>query len=184
MKLTSRLLNLVAVALILVGAAIANAGMSGAIFTTNRIGEFVNGNVYDSKDHVYLNGGPRPNSPCNKSAGLPDGFYYFQVTDPSGHMLLSSDHYTQRKVEVADGLIVEFHGSGHDVYYYPEKCNGRPVVTIGLAPFDDTLNPGGEYKVWLSPVGSVGLDGEFFQNSSKTDNFKVNSPDVPDDPGD
>ena len=88
MRLTSRFFHLMAIALILVGAPVADAGPSGAIFTTNVDGVFVNGNVYDAPDEVYLNGGPRANGNCT-AAGLPDGVYYFQVTDPSGRMLLS-----------------------------------------------------------------------------------------------
>ena len=55
------------------------AGVSGAIYTTNSDGTTVNGNIYPSKDAVYLSGGPQNQN----AAGLsPDGLYYFQVTDP------------------------------------------------------------------------------------------------------
>ena len=69
------------------GAAIA-APVTGAIFTTLIDGTAVNHNIYDLKEDVYLNGGPQPNAPCH-AAGIPDGDYYFQVTDPSGKVLLS-----------------------------------------------------------------------------------------------
>ena len=46
--------------LVAAGANAAAAGLSGAIFTTRDTGEFVNANVYDSADDVYLNGGPKP----------------------------------------------------------------------------------------------------------------------------
>lgn len=65
----------------------AQAQVSGAIYTSLKDGELVNGNNYDSKADVYLNGGPPPSAPCSAS-GLPDGEYYFQVTDPSGAVLL------------------------------------------------------------------------------------------------
>ena len=63
--------------------AAADAQFPGAIWTSNQKGDVVNGNVYKSESAVYLNGGPGPNTPCTQS-GLPDGNYYFQVTDPSG----------------------------------------------------------------------------------------------------
>ena len=56
---------------------------SGAIFTTLPDGSEVNFNIYDSKDDVYLDGGPGPGAPQG-AAGLDDGTYVFQITDPSG----------------------------------------------------------------------------------------------------
>src|SRR5215469_1211052 len=81
------------------------AGLSGAIFTTVSDGSAVNANQYSSKCAVYLNGGPGPNAPA-KAAGLPDGDYYFQVTDPSGKTLLSTDAVANRKFQVRGGVIV------------------------------------------------------------------------------
>jgi hypothetical protein len=81
------------------------AAPSGAIFTTTPDGSIVNENVrYESKLEVYLDGGPGPNAPQD-AAGLDDGFYVFQVTDPSGWVLLSMDPSKCRVVEVADGVI-------------------------------------------------------------------------------
>jgi hypothetical protein len=156
--------------------------VSGAIFTTNEYSTFVNGNVYDYKDDVFLNGGPRPNAPCT-AAGLPDGNYYFQVTDPSGSVLLSEDHISYRQVYVSGGLIVAHYGNYH--YTGVGKCadlaNGITNITVRLYPFKPTPNPGGEYKAWMTKVsdydmtmtkGSFG----FIPSKSKTDNFKVASP--------
>jgi hypothetical protein len=76
MKSTGSWLHALTLALAVVVAralgSMAQAGLSGAIFTTDETGSFVNGNVYDSKDDVYLNGGPQPKAPCT-AAGLPDG---------------------------------------------------------------------------------------------------------------
>jgi len=64
--------------------------LSGAIFTTTPGGDIVNENVrYTNKEEVFLDGGPLPNAPGH-AAALPPGYYYFQVTDPSGKCLLSS----------------------------------------------------------------------------------------------
>ncbi|MBR9874682.1 MAG: hypothetical protein GYB23_10480 [Vibrionaceae bacterium] len=66
------------------------ARLDGAIFTTTPAGDIVNENVrYESKQEVFLDGGPGPNAPGH-AAALPKGDYYFQVTDPSGKCLLSS----------------------------------------------------------------------------------------------
>src|SRR5260221_9598286 len=54
---------------------VAKAQLSGAIWTTTKDGQTVNGNIYQKKCDVYLNGGPQ-----NTSGGkaLPDGLYFFQ----------------------------------------------------------------------------------------------------------
>jgi hypothetical protein len=151
--------------------------VSGAIFTTNWNSTFVNANVYDFKEDVYLNGGPRPNAPCT-AAGLPDGDYYFQVTDPSGSQLLSLDGIGDRLVTVAGGLIIGYsgpHGIGMG------KCVGFNGlnITVQLYPFLPTPNPGGEYKAWMTKVGDYDITKGsfgFIPSKSKTDNFKVASP--------
>src|SRR6476659_6824945 len=80
--------------------------LSGAIFTTTADGSRVNANIYAAKEDVYLDGGPGQNAPA-KAAGLPEGDYYFQVTDPSGKTLLSLDPVECRSFHVsADGVIV------------------------------------------------------------------------------
>lgn len=71
---------------LLVGGLLA-ANFNGGIYTSTGSGATVNGNVYSSKDDVYLNGGPQNQS----GQGLPDGRDHFQVTSPSGAQLLSSD---------------------------------------------------------------------------------------------
>jgi hypothetical protein len=162
------------------GAAIA-APVTGAIFTTIIDGTAVNHNIYGFKEDVYLNGGPQPNAPCT-AAGLPDGDYHFQVTDPSGKVLLSNDPIENRKVKVSGGVFVGLGDPPVGTHYVPQfnlpnvpygQCNG---ITVQLAPFNSTPNMGGEYKVWITKVsdykpgyGSFG----FIPSKSKTDNFKV-----------
>ena len=168
----------VAIVVIMNGVSFAQP-VSGAIFTTDHNSSFVNGNVYDSIESVYLNGGPRPNAPCT-AAGLPAGEYYFQVTDPSESYLLSSDLIAYRQVTVLGGVIINatsFHNIGDG------KCVGlnSDNITVQLAPFNPTPNPGGEYKVWMTKVGDYdttmtkGSFG-FIPSKSKTDNFKVVTP--------
>jgi hypothetical protein len=178
------------VGLLLFGSTAATAGLSGAIFTTDIGGQFVNGNVYDAAKDVYLNGGPRANQSCG-APGLPDDDYYFQVTDPSGKMLFSSDAIANRKVQVRGGLIA--------AYLEPESPES-PIHQTSVGPCGDVTvqllpdlgqpldsTPGGEYKVWLTPVSRYNCCGGSFgfaPSYSKTDNFKVQAPDVPDDDGD
>ena len=81
-------------------------GGSGAIFTTTPDGGIVNENVhYEGRHFVYLDGGPKQNAPA-KAAGLDEGYYVFQITDPSGKLLLSVDPARCRIVHVnAAGVI-------------------------------------------------------------------------------
>jgi hypothetical protein len=164
----------------------AGGGVPGAIFTTVANGSEVNYNIYPSKDAVYLDGGPGPGAPQG-AAGLDDGIYVFQVTDPSGKTLLSTDPAACRLFTVADGIIVSTapsvcpHVTGLDV--------DHGALTVQLMPYNDTPNPGGEYKVWATPLGNYlcatnlnivdcpkkgsGAKHGFVPRYSKTDNFKV-----------
>src|SRR3972149_5877029 len=80
-----------------------------------RDGAILNENAhYPDKREVYLDGGPGPNAPKD-AAGLPDGDYAFQVTDPSGAVLLSEDAAKCRVVRVDNGTMVallDWDGSG------------------------------------------------------------------------
>jgi hypothetical protein len=151
--------------------------LTGAIFTTNADGSTVNQNIYDSKLDVYLNGGPDNSG----SHHLPAGDYYFQVTDPSGSVLLSTDDISEREVHVSsDGLIDAYLGSTHGI----GSDVGTGAVTVQLIPYSDTPNAGGEYKVWMTPVGAYDPSKQnsnfgFVESDSKTDNFKVLEDDDP-----
>ena len=175
--------GIAALVLSLASSAAISAPVTGAIFTTLKDGSAVDYNIYDFKEDVYLNGGPvSPKAPCT-AAGLPDGQYYFQITDPSGRWLLSSDAITERKVRVSGGYIVEYLGTTHTTAT-GMKCN-KPTVTVRLYPFLDTPNPGGEYKVWMAPVNpNVSPDDfRFIPSQTKTDNFKA-AADAADNDGD
>src|SRR5262249_23479211 len=94
----------------------AQAAPSGAIFTTIPDGTIVNANTqYMSKCAVYLDGGPGPNAPA-KAAGLPAGDYFFQVTDPNGSTLLSTDPVSNRRFRVSNGVITAYTGVGGPVH--------------------------------------------------------------------
>lgn len=154
---------------------VAAAPLSGAIWTSLADGGAVNANLYEAREDVYLNGGPVN---CSAGPGLPDGDYYFQVTDPSGATLLSSDAIKFRQVQVVGGIIDGTSGDGNH-----DEGSGDCGTPVQLYPFGWTPNPGGEYSVDLAPVGEVaacdGFDADEPFNftdcnpSSKNDNFKV-----------
>ena len=151
--------------------------LSGAIFTTDASGVPVNLNIYRAKEDVYLNGGPGINAP-DDAAGLPAGVYSFQVTDPSGKTLLSTDPVACRQFTVdAAGVIADVlpaGGCGHLTGADGEDGG----ATVQMFPFDDTPNRGGVYKVWVTPTELLDCDAPgnkhcFVPRYSKTDNFKV-----------
>ncbi len=169
------------------------APLSGAIFTTTANGARVNANLYSSKCEVYLDGGPGPNAPAG-AAGLPDGIYYFQVTDPSGKHLLSKDVVSNRSFQVSNGVIVAYTGFGGPVHPtgYDQDHPELGAITIRVAnatcPDDylDSPNGGGAYKLWVTPAGDFignlnNVDNDcgngcfhgFLPSKSKTDNFKA-----------
>lgn len=137
--------------------AVAQASVSGAIFTTIDAAGAVNANQFDDKEHVYLNGGPHHIG----ASGLPEGAYYVQVTEPDGTVLGSSTNAPDEAdwtpaVVGSDGKFVEVYGLW-DIVWYANGDQG----------YEDTSNGGGVYKVWIS------RDPDFDQNDSKTDNFRV-----------
>jgi hypothetical protein len=164
---------------------------SGAIFTTLADGSEVNFNIYSSKDDVYLDGGPGPGAP-QSAAGLDDGIYVFQVTDPSGKTLLSTDNAQCRQFTVTGGVITSV--GSEDLNVCPHATGidlDHGSVTVQLMPYNNTPNPGGVYKVWITSVSDfpanclrqVGCNGKrggtvhgFSPAHSKTDNFKVKNP--------
>jgi hypothetical protein len=130
-------------------------GDKGAIFPTTLDGSGLKGRSFDSKCAVYLAAGNGPHT-RGKARGLPRGEYYFQVTDPSGKQLLSTDPVENRRFKVVQGVIVSHsgtHPTGSDHKNWKVKA-----ITIGLAgpncPADylDTPSKRGAYKVWITPV--------------------------------
>lgn len=195
MKRTVKSAGLFILAIIATGLTPARAAVSGAIFTTVADGTIVNANTqYNSKCDVYLDGGPGPNAPA-KAAGLPAGDYFFQVTDPSGQTLLSTDPVSNRRFQVStNGVITAYTGTGGSPHptgadqVHPElgAITIRVANTTCPSDFLDTPNTGGVYKVWVTPVTSFigdptqvdspcgsGCYHGFASSASKTDNFKV-----------
>lgn len=143
--------------------------VTGAIWTSDPNGERVNGNLYTNAKQVYLTGGPHKEG----AAGLADGIYYFQVTDPSGKTLLSTDSLSERRFEVKYGYVYSIDEGTHK--WNDDTTRGYGIV-VQLWPFSYTPNTGGVYKVWVTKVehytSGQGCFG-FISALSKTDNFKV-----------
>lgn len=213
MMSSSRLGALASTLGLFVSAHAAAPALSGAIFTTDQSGTLVNGNTqYLSKcgvTGVYLDGGPGPHASAT-AASFPDGDYYFQVTDPSGKTLLSTDPVSKRCFTVASGVISGTCPTGNHATFtdQDQASRGARVVELCAAPevpFLNTTNEDGVYKVWVTPVGDgtsagggfVGdpsrVDNDcngvrncfhgFVASRSKTDNFKAPNTVMPPDPG-
>jgi hypothetical protein len=136
-----------------IGQTEAGSPLSGAIFTTTPSGAIVNENVhYQDKKEVYLDGGPPPHAPPT-AAGLPNGRYVFQVTDPSGNYLLSEDPAKCRIMRVQDGVIVEL--------VAPSSLG------MGLTDSYDPQGPKGPYPCHIqdSPDGQTGTSGRHDTNT-------------------
>lgn len=161
----------------------AQAAISGAIYTSVGNGATVNMNLYTAKEDVFLNGGPQNAN----AAGLPVGTYYFQVTNPSGSVLLSTDPAVCRQLVVAPSPV-----SGKGVISGAAPASGacahvngsynaaNGAIPVQLFPYNDTPNNGGEYKVWLiAQTAATSIDPidpkvlKFVGSDTKTDNFKV-----------
>jgi SdrD B-like protein len=149
------LLCLAAFVLLLSAQSAAQPPLPGNIFTTDSTCSRINQNLFTYKTDVYLNGGPQHSG----SAGLPDGSYYVQVTDPSGATLLGTSvgSINPTPFVVVNGAATSC------LRLWDFVFNG------GAPGYIDTPNAGGEYKVWVSTVST------FDNNSTKTDNFKVST---------
>lgn len=142
----------------------------GSTFVLNRLGLHVPGNSFPRNDGVYLSGGRAPS--C-QSAGLVDGDYYFEITDPAGSVLLTLDSIEERRVRVAGGIFAQYLGSTR-VSAPVGPCG---ALNIRLAPFTTSPYPSREYKVWLTRVEDYDPQGShvfgFDPARSKSDNFRV-----------
>ena len=120
------------------GAVLTGGALAGdALYTTTKDGTAVNANIYPTSTDVYISGGPQN----KKAAGLPNGTYYFQVTDPSGNTLLSTDPAICRQVTVVGGHIDGSTGPAcehADGTFNP--ANG--TLPVQLFPFRQHRTPG------------------------------------------
>jgi hypothetical protein len=143
----------------------ADQPLPGAVFTTDSTCSGVDLNIYADKHDVYLDGGPSHPG----AASLPDGSYYVQVTDPSGSCVLGtsvgSGNPTPFVVTNGVAACIQLCGVLINTNLDPSCAFGG--VSDPNCGYNDTPNEGGEYKAWVSN------DPNFTNNSTKTDNFKV-----------
>jgi hypothetical protein len=155
---------------------VATSFASNAIYTTDKTGTEVNQNIYGLASDVYLSGGPQN----QHHSGLADGTYFFQVTDPSGKVLLSTDNAVCRQLQVVNGAVAGAVGPCPHQNGIFNPANG--ALPVQLAPYSATPNQGLEYKAWLiAQTASTSISKtdprviNFKQKDSDTDNFKVQS---------
>jgi hypothetical protein len=180
-KLTVTSLTLFFVTTLFIYSDTASAGLSGAIYSTTKDGTAVNKNIFGSIRDVYVSGGPQNLN----ASGLPNGTFYFQVTDPSGKTLLSTDNADCRQLNVTGGRVsgaAPAAGLCAHVNGTFNPANG--TLPVQLAPFSSSPNKGNEYKVWIVPVGSATISGSdpkvlnFTKSNSATDDFKAQAEEV------
>jgi len=202
-----RVFTLLASALLVAAVLPASVGaiVAGAGFTTNNPnadgnGSCLNGppsstpkvncNIYEQKEHVWINGGP-----SNGANALSSGTYFFAVlepggqpdpndgglknlsdTDPTGGINDSpGDASTNREFTVAtSGKIATNLGTHVDDATYVDP-NG---LFIQLAPYDTTGNPGGVYILAICKISSTQATeaisvGSVSPSDCKYDAFKV-----------
>jgi hypothetical protein len=156
------------------------ASFGGAVYTTDSAGAAVNNNTFNGAGAVYLNGGLNV---LDGSSLPPNEIFYFEVTNPSGKILLSKDRAACRQVMT--------NSSGRIASVVPDStcpAGAHPVgtqdgfggITLKLGPFEQTPNKGNEYKVILvrknHPSVVVGADGKVLDYSmsiAKSSGFKV-----------
>jgi len=100
--------------------------------------------IFEDKCDAYLVAGQEEGPPR-----LPDGDYFFQVTDVSGETLLSSDEVRFRQFRVADGVIEGVSGQGsHTVWV--NSLSG--AASVQLCPYAESPDASGMYQVWVTRV--------------------------------
>lgn len=142
----------------------------GSISVLSRVGRHVEGNSFARKDAVYLSGGP--GTSCF-AAGLADGDYCFQITDPAGSVLLTPEPIAERSVRVVGGRIAAYLGTMR-----PSAPVGPcSALNLRLAPFTTTPHAAGDYRIWLTRIADYDPNGSqlfgFDPARSKSDGFRV-----------
>ncbi|HJW13441.1 MAG TPA: SdrD B-like domain-containing protein [Thermoanaerobaculia bacterium] len=125
---------------------------SGSIGTVAASTPALPQSVFGHREDVFFAGGPL-SSPCFFPAYLPDGKYYFQVTDSTGKALLSTDVVSERAVTVKSGVIGSYDGKTH-------ATDGKTVcgsLAVNLMPYADAGSQKAAYVVWLT--ASADFDG-------------------------
>lgn len=150
--------------------AFVSAQPGGSAFVLDRFGLHVPGNSFERLDAVFFSAGRGVD--CLGTA-LADGDYYFQITDPAGTVLLSTDPILERKVRVAGGVLTQYLGTKH-LASAKGPCGS---LYLRLYPFLPSPYPSREYRIWLTRVQDydpllTNLFG-FDPGLCKSDGFRV-----------
>jgi hypothetical protein len=120
------------------------AAIVGSISVTLEDGQPPAAVIFEDKCDAYLvvgqEEGPLP---------LPDGDYFFQVTDVSGETLLSSDGVRLRQFRVTGGVIEGVSGQGNHTVWV-NSLGG--AASVQLCPYADSSGSSGMYQVWVTRV--------------------------------
>jgi hypothetical protein len=168
------------------------SGATGAVFTTvnttadgsghcfNGTGN-INCNIYDSKDHVWLNGGPA-------AGGLDNGTYFFVILDPGGqrdpndgsaeNLSDDFDTYLNRTFSVS-GATNTTAGTISYTGHTGETAHDLNSNKLRVAPYADTSNPGGVYILAICAYDPGAYDpvtNPVTPRDCKYDAFKVKPP--------
>jgi len=158
------------------------------IHTTKKDGTAVKENIFALSTDVYLSGGPEQEQ---AASGLPDGTYYFQVTDHDGHTLLSTDIALCRQLLVLHGKVAG--ATGPPCKHANGTFNpATGTLPVQLFPFSATpkAEDENEFEVWLiakTTKTSVSASDPkvliFDPSDAETDDFEVLHPVTPPPPG-
>lgn len=157
---------------VLVSAPFFLAQVTGHLAVTNAQGMPESCFTSPSQVHFYL--GPALTN-CTTNPPV-DGDYYFQVTDPSGVNLLSTDPLQDRRFSVRGGRIAT--GNGVHVTLNSAPCPSSRILSV--APFGMSVSAMCQYKLWVTPVWEyhlkpAGFHG-FVPHRSLAQNFVVMKP--------
>ncbi|HLN92259.1 MAG TPA: SdrD B-like domain-containing protein, partial [Thermoanaerobaculia bacterium] len=143
----------------------ARAQVSGVVTTVTQAGTVQD--VFTAKGDVFFTAGPTA-TPCAFTRFVPDGRYYFQVTDISGARLLSTDPAAERVVTIRNGVLFSYDGHTHatDAALGTSEEESAETVargpcgglSVGLAPFHDAGNLDASYLLWLTPLSAFSGD--------------------------
>lgn len=149
---------------------LAAASVPGSVLVVDRFGNHAPGNAFERIDGVYMTSGR--DLGC-AGPGLPDGDYYFLITDPAGTVELTPEPLVERSVRVVGGQIVAYLGRMRRAGFLG-PCG---ALHLRLSPFLPTPYPGGEYRIWLTRVEDYGLPNNpmfgFDPARSKSDAFRI-----------
>jgi hypothetical protein len=116
--------------------------IAGSVSVALHDGQSPEMGIFGERCDVYLMAGGQDSSPL-----LPDGDYFFQVTNDSDKALLSSDEVRLRQFRVADGVIEGVSGEGNHAVG-TDSLSGAAIVQ--LCPFAVTTDSSGIYEVWVT----------------------------------